>query len=604
MVFVVGKLFFCLACHGTEQLSVTDVVAILHHGHAMDHSTAAYLLLPTWLCLLIGCLWHHRVFQLVPKVWHVVAAVLVIAFIVVDAALYPFWGFKLDATIFNYIDKPADALASVSLGFVLVRVLAVVVVATFVAWLLLKVPLPQPGRWHALPLLLVGGVLFVMLRGGVTESTMNVGNAYFSNRQFLNHAAVNPVFSLLSSSSKSDRFGELYNQLSDEEMEEVLKELPRLSPIDPSPNPSLVGRGSILLIVWEGCGGQLTEAIGGRKDVTPHLDSLIREGLSFSQLRANSFRTDRGLLSILSGHISYPTHSLMKMATKAARLPSIARTLRKAGYENTFIYGGDVNFTNMKGYLMATGYDRIIADTDFSRAERATAKWGVNDSILFERLWMEMASSAQSAQFITALTLSSHEPWDVPSQYRRQTDPDEKVAAFRYTDAQLGRFMTRLKALPLWDNTLVIILPDHGVLAGDVTEWQDPRFFHIPMVWTGGAVGTIPPQSGNSATEGNNSQFSLPCSQSDLAATLLGVLGLPHDDFPWSRDVFSPSYARYPFTYSTFVDGFAFTDSTGTTIFDNISGRTIVNTHVEGEAVRKKRGQAIQQKSYDLLEKL
>lgn len=616
LAFAVGKAAFMLVCHGQEPAMLADFVQVWWHGLPMDLSTAAYLLLVPWLCLFAAQFVPWRGFKLLLIVYHCIASLLVVSCIVADLSLYPFWGFKLDATIFNYIDSPADALASVSLPFVLVRVAAALIGAAVLsllfAWVVRRcVCLCQPvGRLrrclHALAFVLAGGLLFVVLRGGVTESTMNVGHGYYTSRQFLNHATVNPAFSLLSSSMKTERFGQLYNLLPEAEMERVLEMAPYNPPVgDEATPPAGVPRGAhIILIVWEGCGGQLTEPIGGRTDVTPHFNALVREGLFFSQLRANSFRTDRGLLSILSGHVSYPTHSLMKMATKAARLPSIAHVLHTAGYTNTFVYGGDINFTNMRGYLLATGYDRIIADAQFTRAEQSTSKWGANDSILFDRLWHEV-EQAHSPQFITALTLSSHEPWDVPS--RRLADP--KLNAFAYTDAQLGRFMSRLKESDLWPNTLVIVLPDHGVLAGSVGSWQDPRFFHIPMVWTGGALSSLaiaaqPAPEPAAAALPAAREFGLPCAQSDLAATLLGALGLPHRQFIWSRDVFSPSYARYPFTYSTFVDGFAYTDSTGTTIFDNISGRTVVSTNAEGEAARLLRGQAIQQKSYDLLEEL
>ena len=627
LTFAVGKVVFMCCCHGSEVLTVSDFFRVWWHGLPMDLSTSAYLLSVLWLALLVNVFWRARGLRLLMMAFNMVCAVAVVTCIVTDIALYPFWGFKLDATIFNYIDSPSDALASVSVWFVVWRVLLTLVLSglllialnrqtwralgpplygvkfSFNAFSFLPLTLSEAGHLLRLGLsyILLGGVLFLMLRGGVTESTMNVGNAYFSTRQFLNHSAVNPVFSLFSSTQKNAHFNQLYRQLPEAESDRIFNELykqsyasiPNQPHSTPVPNREVTSDNSpnILLIVWEGCGGQFTEAIGGRSDVVPNLDALIDNGLFFSQLRANSFRTDRGLLSILSGHISSPTHSLMKMATKAARLPSIARTLHEAGYENTFMYGGDVNFTNMKGYLLSTGYDHIVADTDFSRAARATSKWGVCDSILFERLWQSVQKQVSDhPQFITALTLSSHEPWDVPGH--RNADP--KLNTFAYTDAQLGRFMDRLKASPLWDSTLVIILPDHGVLAGGVTKWDDPRFFHIPMVWTGGAL----------QKNLQSSVFPLPCSQSDLAATLLSSLGLPHDDFFWSRDVFNPSYTRYPFTYSTFVDGFAFTDSTGTTIYDNISRRTLFSTDAQGEVIRRMRGQALQQKSYDLLERL
>lgn len=436
---------------------------------------------------------------------------------------------------------------------------------------------------------------------------MNVGNAYFSERQFLNHAAVNPAFSLLASSQKVERFDLLYRSMTDAEADSLLAGLYPISAsnvlesdssyglLDSLPSALLrTARPNILLIFWEGCGGQLSSCLGGPDGaaaITPNLDSLARSDIFFSELRANSFRTDRGTLSTLSGQLSYPTHSLMKMAARVGRLPSLARTLSSAGYQTSFTYGGDINFTNMKGYLLSTGYQRVTADTDFTREERATSKWGVCDSLLFLRLSDELLRpESVSPFFATALTLSSHEPWDVPASYHRPTDPDEKVASFRYTDYHLGLFVRRLHQSPLWDNLLVIILPDHGVLAADVERWDDPRFFHIPMIWTGGAVA-------------GPRQVDALMNQSDLPATLLAQLGLPHEDFPWSRDVLSPAYAR-TFSYCTFNDGFCLVSPTATVLYDNKSQQATFYGETQQPDSLIRLGKAILQRSYDQLEEL
>lgn len=119
-------------------------------------------------------------------------------------ALYTFWGFKLDASVFLYIDSPKEALASVSVGFILLRVLAILLLIALNSWVLLKItPSVLTATRKRIAgtagMLLLGGVLFIIIRGGVTESTSNIGQVYFSNEPFLNHSAVNPDFSLLSS---------------------------------------------------------------------------------------------------------------------------------------------------------------------------------------------------------------------------------------------------------------------------------------------------------------------------------------------------------------------------------------------------------------------
>ena len=635
LTFAIGKFAFIALCHGTEAIALSDMVAVLWHGLPMDLSTSAYLLLLPWLCCWITYDWaaSWRVLRWVLLAFHALAALAAVACIVGDIALYPFWGFKLDATIWTYIDSPKDVVASVSFSFVALAVLAFLACAALLFWLLCLVTRrprlayrsnrskKQPLGHRLLGVLfcnigyaLLGGLLFVCLRGGLSESTMNVGNAYFSERQFLNHAAVNPVFSLVASSQKVERFDQFYRFMPSAEADRLLAGLyPSTTPYAaPSDSSSILpdsvaqapvllrtARPNVLLIFWEGCGGQLTASLGGPDSaaaITPNLDSFARSGIFFSELRANSFRTDRGTLSTLSGQLSYPTHSLMKMASRASHLPSLAHSLAAAGYSTTFVYGGDVNFTNMKGYLLSTGFQHILADVDFSHAERTSAKWGVSDSILFLRLFERLTapksdpSLPNTPWFTTALTLSSHEPWDVPASYSRPADADEKVASFRYTDHHLGHFIHRLRQTPLWKNLLVIILPDHGVLAAGVGKREEPRFFHIPMVWTGGAV-----------TDAR--RVTALMNQSDLPATLLAQMNLPHEEFPWSRDVLSPAYAR-TFSYSTFNDGFYLCSPTSAVFFDNKSGQTTSLGDLLQTDSLTLLGKAILQRSYDQLEEL
>ena len=50
--------------------------------------------------------------------------------------------------------------------------------------------------------LLLLGLLFIPIRGGISVSTINVGRVYYSDNMLFNHAAINPAFSLLASLSK------------------------------------------------------------------------------------------------------------------------------------------------------------------------------------------------------------------------------------------------------------------------------------------------------------------------------------------------------------------------------------------------------------------
>ena len=670
-VCAIAKMAFIIVC-ANEHVSVADALDVWRHGLPMDAATAAYLLaLPAVAGLITAVAaaagWHaadtwRRAGRTLMAAYQVMAAAILVVAILADMALYPFWGFKLDATVLNYIDSPRDAIASVPLCFVATYIVAAAALTALTALAAIRICNSRQdgtpthsttdGRRNAATrhrLMPVAGhiaavaLLAVVMRGGVKESTMNVGNAYFSQRTFLNHAAVNPLFSFISSLGKADDFRQLYRAMPDDEAHAIVETL------YPTPQPATqqathdAPRPSVLLIIWEGCAAYLTAqgavlphdtCITGNSDivqaalkgytyphsVTPCLDSLAATGVCFTQLRANSFRTDRGVLSILSGHISYPTHSLMKMAARAGKLPSLARTLHDAGYDTDFAYGGDINFTNMKGYLLSTGFESVTADMDFNAEARHTAKWGVCDSILCEHIYSRLTATTPTADtrghkplLQVALTLSSHEPWDVPGADAITDDNDRRRNAFAYTDRQIGRLVKRLRQTPLWDNLLVIILPDHGVNIDAIQQRENPLFFYIPMVWTGGALTQLDfgahhtPMAVTADTESDTAKLAhFPItidrlmSQSDLAATLLARLRLPHHDFTWSRDILSDTYT-HRFTYSAFNDGFTLTDSTGITVFDNKARRPVFLLGTDPDSVRQHTGQAILQVSYDRL---
>ncbi len=617
VLFMTAKVVF-MFCHRVENVfSFSDVLNVLWHGLTLDLSTSLYLFVLPFLCIVVSFWmrrWNH--IRTILKCYYALVAVALSLAFVADTSLYSFWGFKLDASVFQYVDQTGNAFTSVSIGYLFVRLLLILLLSFIIykvyVWLTPRTLPPssftsssfsarQRGiAWggYFLGVCAALAAIVIGIRGGLSVSTTNVGQVYFSQQQFLNHSAVNPFFSFLASFGKSTADVPEYRFFSEEECRQHLR---GVFFTDGHPTDTLLRtqRPNIILIVMESCGGEFTE-IGGRPEVTPNLTRLARESVYFTECYANSWRTDRGLVSILSGWPAFPKTSVMKMPSKVRTLPSLARSLGRHGYASTFIYGGDIDFTNTRGYLLDTGTQTIISEDDFTAAQRGSSKWGVCDSIAFDRLYEEAILEVQAphtapegkaphtapegasalveaagndtsqfsvlssqlanpsgASFITLLTLSSHEPWTVPMPTKFE---DEVLNSFYYLDLCLGRFIERLRQSPQWDNTLVIILPDHGIKYQDIDE-TTPLRSHIPMLWTGGAI------------KGPR-RIDTFCTQSDLAATLLSQLGISHDDYPFSRDIFSPLYVR-PFAMHTHSDGFAVIDSTGFHAYDLNSQRVV-----------------------------
>ena len=587
LIFILQKPLFMLYNGSIEKgFGFADYMQVMIHGASLDAATAGYLTAFPFLLVLISIWFRKFPLKKILYGYYILAAALISIIFVVDMALYTFWGLKLDASVFLYIDSPKEALASVSVGFILLRVLAILLLIALNSWVLLKI---TPSVLNATRkriagtagMLLLGGVLFIIIRGGVTESTSNIGQVYFSNEPFLNHSAVNPDFSLLSSMGKSQDFASEFNFFDEEKRAALFDGLYPTTDGDSIIQVLNTKRPNILIILMEGFGGAFVEPLGGLPDVTPHFNRLSKEGIFFTNCYANSFRTDRGTVCTFSGYLGLPTASVMKIPAKSRTLPAIAEGLSKAGYKTDFLYGGDINFTNMKSYLLSTGYQRLTANTDFSLAEQTSNAWGVNDDITFEYLYNQLRNRKEEGPWHTAfLTLSSHEPFEVP--YHRLEDKIPN--AFAYTDECLGKFIDRLKQTPAWKDLLVICLPDHGFYYPREGSNAMPRFYHIPLLWLGGAVK-------------QPMQVDKIMNQTDLAATLLGQLGLEHTAFTFSRNVLGSDY-KYPFAFYSFNNGFSFRDSTGVTVFDNNSG-SILFDEPEADESRLDKGKAILQTVYD-----
>ena len=587
LIFILQKPLFMLYNGSIEKgFGFADYMQVMIHGASLDAATAGYLTAFPFLLVLISIWFRKFPLKKILYGYYILAAALISIIFVVDMALYTFWGFKLDASVFLYIDSPKDALASVSVGFILLRVLAILLLIALNSWVLLKItPSVLTATRKRIAgtagMLLLGGVLFIIIRGGVTESTSNIGQVYFSNEPFLNHSAVNPDFSLLSSMGKSQDFASEFNFFDEEKRAALFDGLYPTTDGDSIIQVLNTKRPNILIILMEGFGGAFVEPLGGLPDVTPHFNRLSKEGIFFTNCYANSFRTDRGTVCTFSGYLGLPTASVMKIPAKSRTLPAIAEGLSKAGYKTDFLYGGDINFTNMKSYLLSTGYQRLTANTDFSLAEQTSNAWGVNDDITFEYLYNQLRNRKEEGPWHTAfLTLSSHEPFEVP--YHRLEDKIPN--AFAYTDECLGKFVDRLKQTPAWKDLLVICLPDHGFYYPREGSNAMPRFYHIPLLWLGGAVK-------------QPMQVDKIMNQTDLAATLLGQLGLEHTAFTFSRNVLGSDY-KYPFAFYSFNNGFSFRDSTGVTVFDNNSG-SILFDEPEADESRLDKGKAILQTVYD-----
>ncbi len=600
LIFIIQKpLFMLYHLSLFKEARWQDWFLVPYHGLPLDFSLAGYLTIIPGL-LLICTIWSRkRLWRRLAKAYFGIIAIVLSAVFVIDLGLYRYWGFRLDTTpLFYFCSSPGDALASAGAweligGIVAFMVLAALLYALFHLLLrddvLEKKLLPLNRPFFTLLFVLLWAALFIPIRGGFTVSTMNVGKVYFSENMRLNHAATNPLFSLLVSLLQQENFKRQYRFMKDDEAGKLVAQMYDQDVVHQSYQPPrqwilTTARPNILFVVMESFSSKLMASLGGERNVAVNLDRLSAEGLLFRHFYATSFRTDRGLVSILSGFPSLPTNSIMKMPKVSQGLPSIAACLRKVGYTAEYYYGGDADFTNMRSYLKGTGFGKIVCDEDFPVSDRLS-KWGVPDHLLFEKvLSILQHGKHQKPWFKVVQTSSSHEPFDVP--YHRLND--KTLNAFAYTDSCVGHFVDELKKLPLWKNTLVVLVPDHlGCYPQDIDNLSVDRY-QIPLIFLGGAL------KGPGAV-------GVCGSQTDIAATLLGQMGIAHHEFTYSKDMFNPSSPH--FAFFTFPDAFGLVDEDNQVVFNNVS-KTVVLDRGKRSGKNLKRGKAYLQKIYDTIDRL
>lgn len=619
VLFVLQKPLFLFLEKGSATQPVdnifTELPAVIWHGLPLDLSMAGYLsVIPGFLS--IAVVWLKRdLVKPIMNIYFIIASLFITCSFLLNASLYPYWKYPLDSTpLFYFFTSPADAIASVSIWQVILSIV-ILIVLTIGVWFTLRMrgeKRQQYSRYSygyggfgsgkrnrfddfdrhrgrtSIILLLLTGLLFLPIRGGITVSTMNTGQAYYSQNAYLNHSAVNPLFSLLESITHQEDFASQYRFMKDKEADKIFATMTSTSDENTYPllNEATFKKGTpdILIVIMESFASDIMPSMGSYKDVAVCLDSIAQQSILFTRFYANSFRTDRGMVSILSGYPAQPTTSIMRYSRKTSQLPSIARNLAKyKNYKTTYYYGGDADFCNMRSYLVSQGYQHIISDANFP-IEDKLSKWGVPDHILAAKMMEDIKAQQNEKRPMLRIlqTSSSHEPFEVP--YHRLKD--KRLNAFAYTDSVMGAIVREYRKLPRWKNTLIVFVPDHVGGYKENLNDHDRSRYQIPLILAGGVI-SRPMKVG------------IIGSQHDIAATLLGQLGVEHREFTFSKNMMSDATPK--FAFFAVNDAFGIVSEENSLIYDNRAKRIVYDKGEKG--FNLKRGQAYLQKLYDDLAK-
>ena len=541
----------------------------------MDASMAAYICALPLLVFIIN--WFIPKLKVPSKAIRVYSYFLISVcaiLMAVNLNIYQEWGAKLPyRAISMFFEYPYEAYISSVSSPLLVPFLFIVIVVT-VGWLMLRrikfAPLTGTVNWYTkaiVSVILICG-LFLLIRSGLQTTPLNPSMAYFSTKPILNHAAVNTEWNLLSDflhtkgSNKNP-----YNYMEDSIAQNII------SPYINSPSQPISvlnhDRPNVVLIILESFTSDLVESLGGEPGIAPRFEELISEGLLFTDIYAASDRTDKGMVAIMSGFPSQATKSIIKNVNKLEKLPAMGQEFFSHGYTTSYFTGGESEFYNVKSYMLSHNIQQVVDQHAFETKD-VSSKWGAFDHLTF-RKHLDSLNHMAEPFFSTLLTLTNHEPFDLPGMPRFGSASVAdlfKSTAF-YTDSALYDYLTRAKETDWYDNTLFVIVADHGHRL-PLEKWDShhPNRYRIPLLFYGNVL----------KEEFQGQKINQIGNQTDLVTTLLKQLTMDSKNYFWSKDLLDPSTP--PFAFFSYDDGFGVVTPEQDLSFDNI-GKQIIYTRDE-----------------------
>lgn len=549
-VHLLGLLFLTLF-RGVEYIALHDTMSAVQEDHSawgaflrgiwFDNVVGCYILIvPLVVILLVACFdlfqsgWRKFV-----QWWFIVFYTIVFAISASNIPYYAYFAKNINSSIFNWFGY-ANTTAGMVVGessywFYIILFFAVTLLYIGLIIGLRRYFDHQIGRTKSEILssktllkrvvmtLCLGGLCVFGIRGRIGYNPIKISEAYYCNNPFLNQLGIAPAFNLLTSCLDDMRpeNQELHLMDYDEAITYTRKSLGITGEVD-SVNvlkrhieaDSISLRPNIVVILMESMSASFLHTLGQEEMITPTLDSLYHCSWAFTRFYSAGIHTNHGITASLYSFPALMKRNLMKGTVTPHRygLPNI---LKELGYHNMFFMTHESQYDNMNAFFRSNGYDDVFSQEDYPVSERVNA-FGVSDHFLFDYGLKRINEVAKKGMpwMATLLTVSNHPPYVIPSWFKTHST-NEEYQIVEYADWCIGDFLAKARQEKWYQNTLFVIMADHGKIVGNVNSELPDSYNHIPLIIFG--PGVIPHISDELVT------------QVDVMPTILGLMGVAYD---------------------------------------------------------------------------
>ncbi len=548
-----GMRIALLAAFHAKLGPMTELPALLVMGLRFDVLLMSYLLIPAWLVAgLAPAGWEGGVKAALRAYLLLLLGVMTFLECATWPALREF-GSRPEALFLEYLNHGGQVAALVLSGFWLECLVAVVAIGGML-WLARGRLQWATGRawprWGVRLIMLPLGIALLLAgaRSSFGHRPANLSTAAFSQNHFHNEFALNSTYTLLYAlyrrSHETDTardYGHLstdrilaltrqettvpansYLPLSGGSQATLHRQEPLVARAGPPPN--------VVVVLLESLGAEYTDHVAGG-GLTPNIERLAAEGIAFENLFSTGTRTARGIEAVVAGFFPTPARPVLKLGKAQRNFFTAADMFRREGYTTHFIYGGEANFDEMKSFFVGNGVQKVWDQRVLQKPGQAVGVWGIHDEDLFLEADAIFRQQGDRPFFAVMLSTSNHSPYDYP-EGRIEPHPAFPDAspenAIKFTDHALGKFFERARTSPYYQNTIFVVVADHGTrVSGDQLI---PLYkFHVPAMIIG------PPDLVPRRT------VSAVASQVDLMPTVLGLTGRAWTHPMMGRNLLDPA---------------------------------------------------------------
>jgi phosphoglycerol transferase MdoB-like AlkP superfamily enzyme len=568
IIFSLLRMGFLLRnVHSADGVPLLTLLQSFFVGARFDAAITCYLLLPVLFWGLVpyyGLQYQNRISKVLPWVLAVFWSPLIFLGLA-EFEFYREFHDRFNQLAIQYVyDDRATVISMIWNGYPVIPYLILWLGLTLFMGYVLKLqvktmPPVSSFNWKTylgkvLPVgLVLAAVLVIGARGGVQHTPLRWGDAYFSRNTFANHLALNGIFTLSKALLERQRhhLSRFWvNRVPQESAVATARKLvfqqgDRVIPDEGYAllrYPGDTGRTlvfdhpprNVVLIIMESFSGEFVGAMGAPYGATPNMDRLAQKGVLFDRFFSQGTHTHQGLFATTCSFPNLPGFEyLMKNGLGQQPFQSFISSLHKEGFHSVYVYNGSFTWDNQEGFFRNQGMKYFVGRDDFKNPIYRDPTWGVSDEDMFMRGLEEIRKlAARGPAFALLQTLSNHAPFHLPppAPFSDLKGPEQlmpRLTGIRYSDWALGRFFERAVREPWFNDTLFVILGDHGFAYRPPMAMMDLSSYHVPLL-------IYYPRDG----KGANRKIHTVGSQVDVFPTVMGLMGIRSLNQSWGRDLF------------------------------------------------------------------